>query len=130
MGVRCIKIAAVYFFLAILLGIGMGIGQNFAYTSVHAHLNLLAWVSLALFGLIYLHYPKAGETGLAKTHFWLHNIGLPIMQGGLFLEIMTANKALVVAPIVGSLMIGVGVLCFLINVFQQVKVSSQKSGRV
>ncbi len=94
LGIRFIKIAGVYFFLAVILGLVMGIIQNFAFTSVHAHLNLLGWVSMALFGLIYSVYKRAGETTLAKAHFWLHNIGLPIMQGTLFLELLTGNTSL------------------------------------
>jgi hypothetical protein len=49
MGVRFLKIAAVYFFIAVCIGLVMGITHNFMFTSVHAHLNLLGWVSMALF---------------------------------------------------------------------------------
>jgi cbb3-type cytochrome oxidase subunit 1 len=85
MAARLLKIDAVYFVIAVAMGIGMGILQNFAVSSVHAHLNLLGWVSLALIGLIYRAYPQAGNTRLAGLHFWLHNIGLPLMQGSLFI---------------------------------------------
>ncbi|WP_175476851.1 MULTISPECIES: hypothetical protein [Virgibacillus] len=47
---RFLKIAAVYSVLGVCLGLTMGITENFSFTSVHAHLNLLGWVSLALFG--------------------------------------------------------------------------------
>jgi len=117
LGTRFIKIAGVYFVLAVTLGLVMGIIQNFAFTSVHAHLNLLGWVSMALFGLIYSVYKKAGETTLAKAHFWLHNIGLPIMQGSLFIEILTGNSSLTVGIIIGSLIVILGVLLFVLNLF-------------
>ncbi|MFY3790583.1 cytochrome-c oxidase [Ureibacillus sp. MALMAid1270] len=117
MGSRFIKIAGVYFFLAVILGLVMGIIQNFAFTSVHAHLNLLGWVSMALFGLIYSVYKKAGETSLAKAHFWLHNIGLPIMQGTLFLELLTGNTSLTIGIIIGSLIVILGVILFVLNLF-------------
>jgi len=116
-GARFIKIAGVYFFLAVILGLVMGIIQNFAFTSVHAHLNLLGWVSMALFGLIYSVYKKAGETSLAKAHFWLHNIGLPIMQGTLFLELLTGNTSLTIGIIIGSLIVILGVILFVLNLF-------------
>ncbi len=121
MAVRYLKIAVVYFAIAVLLGIWMGIAEKFDYTTVHAHLNLLGWVSLALFGLIYHHYPQAGETGLAKAHFWLHNIGLPVMQGGLFLAICTNNQSFIMATIAGSILIVIGVLLFAWNVLINVK---------
>ena len=120
MGTRFLKIAAVYFFIAVCLGLVMGIIHNFAFTSVHAHLNLLGWVSMAIFGIIYSLYPSAAETELAKTHFWLHNIGVPLMQGALFLQILTGNQALTIGIIIGSIMVVVGTLLFLINVFQKI----------
>jgi len=129
MGSRYLKIAVIYFLIAILLGIGMGITQKFQFTSVHAHLNLLGWVSLALFGLIYLHFPKAGETTLAKVHFWLHNLGLPLMQGTLFVMMLTENHGLVAGAIIGSLLIGIGVILFVINVFQHVKTENHISNK-
>jgi cbb3-type cytochrome oxidase subunit 1 len=117
---RLLKIAAVYFVIAVAMGIGMGILQNFAVSSDHAHLNLLGWVSLALIGLIYRAYPQAGNTRLARLHFWLHNIGLLLMQGSLFIMLTTGNHGLVIGAIIGSLLIGIGVVLFAVNLFQQV----------
>ena len=125
MGARFIKIAGVYFAIACILGLVMGIIHNFAFTSVHAHLNLLGWVSMAIFGLIYSFYPHAGKTKLANTHFWLHNLGLPIMQGALFFQLLTGNESLVVAMIIGSIMLVVGVILFMINLFSQIRTSHQ-----
>lgn len=124
MGVRFLKIAAVYFLIAVALGLVMGIIHNFSFTSVHAHLNLLGWVSMAIFGLIYCIFPKAGETKLAKTHFWLHNIGLPLMQGILFVQLITGNQALVVGTIIGSLLVVLGIILFVINVLVHIKTSN------
>jgi cbb3-type cytochrome oxidase subunit 1 len=121
MGARFLKIAAVYFFIAVCLGLIMGIIHNFSFTSVHAHLNLLGWVSMAIFGLIYSIYPHAAETKLANIHFWLHNIGVPIMQGALFIIILTNHPAATIATIIGSLMVVVGTLLFAINIFTQIK---------
>ncbi|MFC5465770.1 cytochrome-c oxidase [Lederbergia graminis] len=118
MGVRFLKIAVVYFFIAVCLGLVMGIIQDFSYTSVHAHLNLLGWVSMSIFGLIYSIYPSASETKLAKTHFWLHNLGVPIMQGVLFIELLTDNTSLTIGIIIGSIMVVIGVLLFMINILK------------
>jgi cbb3-type cytochrome oxidase subunit 1 len=120
MGVRFIKIAGVYFFLAVCLGLVMGMIQNFSFTSVHAHLNLLGWVSMAIFGIIYSIYPKAAKSKLATIHFWLHNLGVPIMQGALFLELLTGNTSLTVGIIIGSVLVVVGTLLFVINLFTQI----------
>lgn len=121
-----LKIAAIYFTVGVLLGMTMGIMQDFRIASVHAHFNLLGWVSMALFGVIYHFYPKAADTRLAKTHFWLHNIGLPVMQIGLAIEIVSGNSVLLPVVIVSSLLVVVGVVLFTINLFLQLGSASVK----
>lgn len=121
-----LKIAAIYVSLGVLLGMLMGIIQDFRLASVHAHLNLLGWVSMAIFGLIYHFYPHAAETRLAKLHFWLHNIGLPLMQGGLAIELISGNSAMLPLVIVSSLLVVIGVILFTINLFRQLGSTSVK----
>ncbi len=120
MGAKWFKIAVVYFVIGIILGIVMGIIHDFALTPVHAHINLLGWVSMALFGAIYHFYPQAGETGLAKTHFWLHNIGVPLMQGGLAYTVLTENESLTIVIIIASLAVVLGGILFAVNLFRNV----------
>jgi hypothetical protein len=124
-----LKIASVYITLGVLLGMLMGIIQDFRLASVHAHLNLLGWVSMAIFGLIYHFYPHAAETRLAKLHFWLHNIGLPLMQGGLAIEILSGNSAMLPLVIVSSLLVVIGVILFTINLFLQLGSTSVKQAK-
>lgn len=121
MSIRFFKVAAVYFVIAIILGIVMGIAHDFTLTSVHAHLNLLGWVSMALFGTIYYLFPKAGNSKLASTHFWMHNIGVPVMQGGITLSMLIGGVIFTVFAILGSLVIVLGGILFLVNVFKYVK---------
>ncbi|MEW8971067.1 cytochrome-c oxidase [Mesobacillus jeotgali] len=121
MSIRFFRIAAVYFVIAIILGIIMGIAHDFTLTSVHAHLNLLGWVSMALFGMIYHFYPEAGNSKLASTHFWLHNIGVPVMQGGIALSILIGGVIFTVFAIIASLLVVLGGILFMVNVFKHVK---------
>ncbi|RSD27238.1 cytochrome-c oxidase [Mesobacillus subterraneus] len=121
MSIRFFKIAAVYFVIAIILGIVMGIAHDFTLSSVHADLNLLGWVSMALFGAIYHLFPAAGKSKLATTHFWLHNIGVPVMQGGITLSMLTANGFFTIFAIIGSLVVVLGGILFMVNVFKHVK---------
>ena len=123
MGVKFLKIAVVYFVIAIILGLVMGIIHDFSLTSVHAHLNLLGWVSMTLFGLFYKLYPEAGESKLAKIHFWLHNLGVPIMQGAIALMTITENDVYLIPTIISSIAVVLGGLLFAVNVFKQVKAS-------
>ncbi|MDF2724736.1 MAG: hypothetical protein K0Q59_4411 [Paenibacillus sp.] len=126
MAIRFLKIAAVYLSIGVLLGMTMGIIHDFSLTSVHAHINLLGWVSMAIFGLIYHFYPLAAETKLAKTHFWLHNIGVPVMQGSIALQ-LTVSEAFLPVTIVSSLLVVIGVILFTINLFVKVSANTKTS---
>jgi cbb3-type cytochrome oxidase subunit 1 len=114
-----LKVASVYFTIGVLAGLTMGIIHDFRFTSVHAHVNLLGWVSMALFGIIYHFYPHAANSKLAKTQFWLHNIGVPVMLGGIALQVLGVSAALP-PTIIGSLAVVIGVILFMVNVFKYV----------
>lgn len=119
MGKAYLKIASIYFTIGVLAGLTMGIIHDFRFTSVHAHVNLLGWVTMALFGIIYHLYPNAANTKLAKTQFWLHNIGVPVMLGGIALQVLGVSAALP-PTIIGSIAVVLGVILFMVNVFKHV----------
>lgn len=118
-GKAYLKIATVYFTIGVLAGLTMGIIHDFRFASVHAHVNLLGWVTMALFGIIYHLYPNAANSKLAKTQFWLHNIGVPVMLGGISLQVLGVSAALP-PTIIGSIAVVVGVILFMVNVFKYV----------
>ncbi len=123
MGARFIQIAVFYFLFGVIAGMVLGSTQQFQFATFHAHVNLLGWVSLALSGLVYNAFPKAAQTGLAKAHFWLHNIGLPVFVIGLFLSIAQVPGAEPFIIAGGSVTV-IGVLCFALNVWANVRASS------
>lgn len=112
-----IRLAAIYFMVGVSMGVYMGISHHFEHIPVHAHINLLGWVSLGLIGAIYHLKPHAAQTALAKAHFVLHNLGLPVMAGGLFMLLSGDHSA---EPIVGigSALVATGVLCVGINLIR------------
>ena len=55
-------LAAACLIVGVVMGIAMGVVHDFRLGPVHAHLNLLGWASLALFGLTYRAYPARGAT--------------------------------------------------------------------
>ena len=59
-----LRIAVIYALVAMFLGITMGIREDFTQASTHAHLNLVGWVSMALYALVYRQYPAAAQVGL------------------------------------------------------------------
>ena len=87
---------------------------------VHAHLLLLGWASFALVGLVYHFYPGAAETRLARIHFWLHNLGLPVFMIALGM-LLTGNES--AGPFVGisAIVVILGLASFAANVFMNVK---------
>src|SRR5512134_408660 len=77
------RLAVVYLLVSVILGVAMGASENFALRSVHSHVSLLGWTTLALAGLIYRVFPEAVASRLANVHFWLYNLALPQMMGSL-----------------------------------------------
>jgi len=99
------------------LGIMMGIKQDHAEAPLHAHLNLLGFVTLTLASLWYRVQPEAADTRLAKVHFTLHNVGLPVMSAGLFF-LLRGEPAAEPIVAIGSTLVAVGIACFVVNVWQ------------
>jgi len=114
---RLLQIAVLYWVVAVGWGIYMGATQNFTDVPVHAHLNLLGWVSLALCGIIYANAPHLAETKLAKVHFWLHNLGLPPLMLAVWL--IRHGQPEAAGPIAGifSVVLGLGILSFAVNLW-------------
>jgi hypothetical protein len=98
------------------LGILMGITHDFSLTPVHAHLNLLGWVTMALYGLYYRDRSQAAGR-LQWTQVAAAACGIPLMTGGLALMLTQAVPALVGAAepavIVGSLLTTTAMALFL-----------------
>ena len=126
MGLRFLKIAVVYLVLGAILGLIMGIRQNFALVPVHAHVLLLGWASLGLAGVVYHLYPAASETQLARLHFWLHNIGLPVFMVGLGF-VLTGAEAIVPVVVIAAIAVLLGLVLFAANVLLNIKAASQVS---
>lgn len=114
------KLSVVYLIVGIGIGIAMGASRDFTLRPVHAHINLLGFTVLALAGLIYSVYPQAGSSRLARVHFWLHNIALPVMMVSLAM-ILLGNPAAAPALIASEFIAAAGVLVFAWNVFTNVK---------
>ena len=120
MAARFIQIAVIYLVLGALLGLGMGIGQNFTLVPVHAHLLLAGWLTLAMAGVVYHLYPAAAATKLAKTHFWLHNIALPVFMVGLAM-MLTGNAGMMPVVAAGGTALLVALVLFATNVLLKVR---------
>ena len=90
-----------------ILGEVMAVSGDHTLRPVHAHINLLGWVSLALFGLIYRQWPAMCEGKLPLIQFGLFNIGLWIQMTGVTI-------VYVVSPEQGGPIAGIGSACLII----------------
>ena len=120
---RFILIAVTYLLVGAALGVYMGATRAFQFAPVHAHLNLLGWVSMALAGLIYDRFPQAGGSRLGTVHFWMHNLVLPLSMIALFASIAGAAVPDAVMAVFAILM-WLTLLCFAVNLYLNVKSSA------
>jgi hypothetical protein len=110
-------VSVVILFCGMVLGIAMGISEDFALQAAHAHLNLLGGVLLFLFGLYYRVVPAAGASPLAKIQGWLHIVGGILMPAGVAI-VITHGTGFIAIPILGSLVVLAAMALFAVIVFR------------
>jgi hypothetical protein len=108
-------LAVVLLICGALLGITMGMREDFQLVPVHAHLNLAGWASLALFGLTYRAYPELAATALARFHFIVSGTGSVLLPIGIGLAVLRNAPGL---AIFASLLWLIGVLMFLVQLIR------------
>ena len=104
--------AAVLFVLAgMVWGLQMAISNDHAAFPAHAHLNLLGWVSLFLFGIYYHLHPSLDRSraALVQVVGWI--VGTVIMAIGVGL-VHTGHEAGDPIAAVGSFIVLAGMLMF------------------
>jgi len=128
MGVKFIHVSIVYFVIGVILGMAMSMSGDHTLTGVHAHVNLLGWVSGALAGVVYWLFPQAGGSLMAKIHFWAYNIALPVMMIGLTLLLLGHDQYEPAVAAGGSVVV-LSVILFAINVLVHVRSAASASAQ-
>ena len=105
-------LAVLCLIVGVSMGIGMGIAHDFQFAPVHAHLNLLGWTSLALFGLTYKAYPTLAESRLGLVHFMFSAPSALVFPIGIYISIAHGFPGIAIAA---SLTWFVGVVLFATN---------------
>lgn len=128
-----IKASIIYFLLGSIVGFVMTAWPEgvIHYRSVHAHLNLLGWMSMMIFGVGYHILPRFSgrplySLSIAKAQFWLANIGLIGMSISWPLisrDIATGLSQTLLALF--SLIELAAVFFFVYNIWKTMKVASQ-----
>ncbi len=117
LGLKWIKMAALYLLVGVGLGIHMGKSHDFALMPVHAHANLLGWATMALMGLLHHVFAKQLVNTIAVVQFWIHQVATPILLIALALMLKGNTD---IEPVVGimSAVVGLSVLLFVYNVLR------------
>lgn len=76
---RFLQVGVLFALCGMGLGVWMGKSDDFTLAPVHAHINLLGWVSMLLYGLVYRAVPRATQGVLPVIHFWLSLLSLLAM---------------------------------------------------
>lgn len=101
----------------VCLGMWMGHSQDFTLKSVHAHINLLGWVSMMIFGFFYRLFPAAATGWAPRIHLTLWLVGFVGMVTGLT-GLMLGQMMLLPALLAGQVMVFVAILVFLVILFR------------
>ena len=109
---KFLLLAAIMLTAGVTLGVVMGIRHDFSLAPVHAHVNLVGWTSLALFGIVYKLYPEMARSRLAALHFILAAPAAVMFPAGIALA-MLYDQPLV--AIVAALLWLAGTILFLVQ---------------
>lgn len=111
------KTAIVFLIVGIAIGLHMAIAQDHAAFPAHAHINLLGWVTSAIFGGYYALNPAKAARRIAMIHFGLYTLGLVVMLPALYLMLAKGNTAIEPVVATGSMIVAAAVLVFGFVVF-------------
>ena len=116
LSMRFLLVAVLYGALGMLMGIIMGAKGDFTLAPVHAHLNLLGWVALTIYGLTYQVFPAMAASKLARVQFYSVNLGVILLIPSLAL-VLLENTAALPTLIVGELLVFISLLLFFANLW-------------
>jgi hypothetical protein len=104
--------------VGIILGIVMGIRQDFRLMPVHAHLNLLGFVTPFLCALYYRAVPEAAASRLARYQAIVSVAGAMLFPIGIACVLLGGHDRFEPVVIAGSLTVLLGMALFAVIVFR------------
>jgi len=105
------RTAILFLIVGIAIGIHMSISQNHNVIGAHAHINLLGWVTSALFGGYYALNPAKAAGRLAMIQYVVYTLGAAVMGASLYL-LLSGNAGAEPAVAISSIVTFAGVLIF------------------
>ena len=116
-----LRLAIVFALVGVALGYGMGASEDHRLASAHAHINLLGWVSMFLYGLFYRAFPDAASGVLPQVHFWSAVLGFVIMVPALAIKLLGATdleSVSTVGLIAGPTLVVLGMILLAVIIFR------------
>ena len=123
------RTAVLFLIVGVMMGLQMAISQNHNVIGAHAHVNLLGWVTSAIFGGYYALNPAKAERRLAVVHYAVYTLGVAMMAVALYL-LLLGNPAMEPVVAVSALITFAGVLIFAWMVFAPENVALGRSARI
>ena len=117
-----LRLGALFALAGVGLGYWMGMTEEFGLMPVHAHINLLGWVSMFLYGLFYRVVPDAATGWLPMAHLWTAVIGLLVFMPALALKLLHvpgADGVALAGLIAGPTLTLIAFVLFAVIVFRQ-----------
>ncbi len=110
---------SLYLLVGIGFGMHMGASGDHSMAPVHAHINLLGFTLMTVFGLAYWLIPALTDGWMGKAHFWLHQIGALALLVGLALLISGRVAEASIGPVlmVSEILVALGALIWAANVW-------------
>ena len=93
-------VGSLYLLIGIGLGMFMGGSGDHTLSPLHAHINLVGFVLMTLFGILFRVVPGLGSGVLAALHFWLFQIGALGLVVSLYLLISRTAPEATVGPVI------------------------------
>jgi hypothetical protein len=111
------RLAVLFVIVGMAMGIAMAMSQDHSAMPAHAHLNLLGWVSLFLFGIYYERRPALDRSRLALIQVGVWSGGTVLLTIGVAAVHMGYAAAEPIAAI-SSIIVLAAVLLFAYFVFR------------
>jgi hypothetical protein len=116
-----LRLAIAFALVGVAIGYGMGASEDHTLAPAHAHINLLGWVSMFLYGLFYRAFPAAAVGLLPKAQLWCAVLGFLIMIPALTIKLLALTDLAAVSAIgliVGSTLVVVGMILMAVIIFR------------
>ncbi|MBI3710964.1 MAG: hypothetical protein HY246_25245 [Proteobacteria bacterium] len=120
------RAAVLFVIVGMAWGIVMAVSQDHAAMPAHAHLNLLGWVSLFLFGIYYHLHPAIDRGRLAAIQAWVWIVGTAILTVGVGL-VRTGTESGEPIAAAGSIIVFADILLFAWLVFRPAESAAARS---